>query len=204
VRGIPRIAGGAEQTRLGGAGQAELGGVGLADDHQPGALEPPGDLAVVIRHEVLEERAAPARNRALIVRAEILQQVGHPGEGPGGQPGRDRGAGLVVEPADHRIDLGVTGLDRGDRGVEHLGRADLLAADQLCQSHPIVARELVGLHHVSCLPSGMSCTPRCPSASRPLVPGVEFLADNAADPLPRREHDPSAAEPHARNPNQEK
>ena len=50
--------------------------------------------------------------------------------------------------------------------------------------------------------------PQCPldgsSAAGPFVSGIEFLADNAADALPRCEHGPPPAKPHARNPAQEK
>jgi len=103
-------------------------------------------LAVVIGEIVLEELAAVTRDDAAVERAEILQQIRHARERPRGQPGRDRGPRLIVEPADHRVDLGVAGLDRGDRRVEHLGRADLLPAHQLRQPHPVLTRELLRSH----------------------------------------------------------
>ena len=81
---VPGILRRAEQARLGGAGQSHLGRIGLAEDDEPGALEPRGDLAVVIDHEILEQRAAEARDRALVVRAQILQEIGHARERAGG------------------------------------------------------------------------------------------------------------------------
>src|SRR4029077_12977306 len=42
------------------------------------------------------------------------------------------------------------------------------------------------------------------SAPGPSVSRAELLADNAADAFPRREHDPSPAEPHDGDPGHEK
>ena len=109
---IPRIAGGAEPARLGGRRQPHLGRVGLADDDEPGALEAEGELAVVVEHVVGEQRAAVRGDHALIVGAEILQEIRHAGERPVCKPGAQRGPGLIVHARDDRVDRGVARLDR--------------------------------------------------------------------------------------------
>jgi len=96
VREAPGIPRRTEQARLGRRGETHLRRVGLPEDHEAAAFEPSGDLAVVIDHVILEERTAVAGHRPLVVRADVLEQVGHPGERAIGQPGVNGGSGLVV------------------------------------------------------------------------------------------------------------
>src|SRR5215470_16980166 len=72
---------------------------------RPPRLRRTGDLTIVIDHVVLEEQAAVARHRPFVVSADVLEEVGHAGERAVGQSGGDGAAGLIVQPADHRVEL---------------------------------------------------------------------------------------------------
>ena len=75
----------------------------------------------MVHDEVLEERAAEAGDRARVVRAQVLQEVGHARERAIGQAGGDGRARLVVEARDTTaLSIGVARLDAGDGRVEQL------------------------------------------------------------------------------------
>jgi len=61
----------------------------------------------VIQYEILEERAPEAGHGARVVRAEVLQEIGHAGERTIRQAGGDGGARLIVELGDHGVERGV-------------------------------------------------------------------------------------------------
>jgi hypothetical protein len=146
VSQAPRISGRAEQARLGGRGQTHLRRVGLAEDRQPGAAQARRDLAVVIHHEIPEERAPEAGHGARVVRAEILQEKGHAGERTIRQAGSDGGARLIVELGDHGVERGVHRLQPRDGELEQLARTDLALSHQLRQVEPVEAVELLRFH----------------------------------------------------------
>src|SRR5262249_57615265 len=87
-------------------GEAELGRVRLAHDDEPGALQADGELTVVVDHEVLEQRAAEAGDDAVIVRAQIFQEIGNARERSGADTRRDCRASLLVQTTHHGVDVG--------------------------------------------------------------------------------------------------
>ena len=61
----------------------------------------------------------------------VLDQHGNAAERRLGRSLRGRGAGLVEQRVDHRVELGVHALDPRDGGLDQLRRTDLAAAHQL-------------------------------------------------------------------------
>src|SRR2546426_11899384 len=77
--------------------------VRLADDHEPRALHPRDDLAVVIGGVAGVEPAAERGDGAGVEDAEILQEVRHAPEGPVRQPRANRRARMVVHAWHHGV-----------------------------------------------------------------------------------------------------
>ena len=132
ARRVPRVPGRAVRVRLGGGLQPELGRVGLADDDEAGVLELVEEVRAVGRGvaDLLQQLVAEVQRRAGELTVEVLHHHRHAGERAGD---RRRGAcaGAVEQRMDHRVDLGVGGLDARDRGVDELGGGELARGDEL-------------------------------------------------------------------------
>ena len=140
-RGIPRVAGGAEQTRLGGRPDRELRGVRLADKHEPRGAKSTHQLAVLGRHVVAQERACLGEAHALDLGEEVLHEERHPGEDSGAGMGTRGVARMVVHLGHDRVEGPVDLLGPIDRGIDEFERRQLAAAYQRRTSRRVQAGE---------------------------------------------------------------
>jgi len=119
-----------------------------------GALEAGSKLAIMVGAVVGEEPTAETRDGAAVVRAEVLEEIRHPGERPGRQPRAQRRTRLVIETGHHRVDGRIARLDTRDRRLEHLCRRHLAPAHQLGEADPVVLVEFGESAHESSLVLG--------------------------------------------------
>ena len=126
------------EQRLAGEAQAQLARVGAPEDHHAGAFQALDVLAVLGRHDILEEPAAPCGRAAGEGGAEVLQQVRHALERSTGQSGGDRPAAVVVELVRDRVDRPVARIDPLDGRFQERLRGGLAACHQLREADRVV------------------------------------------------------------------
>ena len=128
---VPRIVRGAVGVRLGRRQQPELGCVRLPDDHASRGAESREEVRVVVGDdpEVAEEPVAEVERFAGERAVEVLDEDRYAAEGPVGRI-VGLGAGALVAPVDHRVEVGVDRVDAFEGGVDELARREHTVAHQ--------------------------------------------------------------------------
>ena len=121
-----------EEAGFGSRADGQLRRVRFADDDQARPLVPLDQLAVLIRHEILQERGALGKAEPCVLGEEVFQQERRPSKGSVGERARCHLAGVLVHPGYDCVQGRVQALDALDRRVHELDRLDLALSDQLC------------------------------------------------------------------------
>ena len=176
--GVPRRPDRPEPGVLGGRAEAELAQPGLAERHQTGGQEHPGEVAVAARGPPDERVAALLGRHARDVDV-VLEERGDAREVP---PRGLRASvpGTVERGVRDRVELRVHPFDPRDRGLHHLGHRQAAVLDPGHQPHRVEVSEGVvaeGMHaRHGRQPTDADRSPGCdrpdrtPSGSRPARP----------------------------------
>ena len=154
--GIEGIARRPEQVVVAGATKAHHRAVGLAQEDGAGLLDPLGEGAVEIRHEVLERaHAAEGARPARLEVEQILDRRRHAVQRAERRArhqrllGRPRSlAGIVEAEIDESVEARVARLDPRDEGVHDLDRRQVAPADAQRQLGCAHEGQLVRQRHV--------------------------------------------------------